>query len=103
MKKGAAIKVLTAAGTYKTNIGKFDTVLLHHKITGGVTGGFASLKMSNATDGTFIAHHGKGANIKSAATTASYTSIFEGVMDWVEITLTATDGTHEVTIQPIEL
>lgn len=103
MKKGIAKLVLSAAGTYKMYIGGFNALIVHHKITGGAAGGYASLKMSDASGGTFIAHHGKGTNIKAADTLTSYTSIFEGLMDYVEVTLAVTDGAHEVTIQPLEV
>lgn len=95
---------VTAAGDpVKRFVGPYNAVIVHHKIAGGSSGGFVSLKMGGKEDDTFIAHHGKGTNIKAAASATSYTAIFEGIMDWIEATLTVTDGTHTVTIQPINV
>lgn len=95
---------VTAAGDpVKRAVGPYNAVIVHHEISGGSTGGYVSLKMGGKEGSTFIAHHGKGTNIKSADTTTSYTAIFEGIMDFVEFTLNYTDGTHTVTIQPINV
>jgi len=106
-KKGSAKpthEAATSGSAVKSFIGPhFNAVLVKHKITGGSTGGYVSLKMDEKTDGTFIAHHGKGQNIKSADTTTSYYALFEAVDDYVEVTLNVTDGTHDVTITPINI
>lgn len=95
--------VVAAGDPVKRFMGPYNAVLVHHQITGGTTGGFVSLKMGGKEGGTFIAHHGKGTNIKAAASATSYTAIFEGLMDWIEVSLAVTDGTHTVTIQPINV
>jgi len=107
MKKGTAHvthKAVTQGSSVKVQVGKhFNSVLVHHAMTGQTTGGYVSLKMSDSDNGTFIAHHGKGTNIKSANSATGYTCIFEAVSDWVEVTLNYADGTHTVTVIPINV
>lgn len=106
MKKGIAQVIhdkVTAGGAVKRSIGPFNALIVHHYMTGVTSGGYVSLKMSNLTDGQFIAHHGDGAGIKSADTATSYTALFKGLMDHVEITLHRTDGEHHVICQPLML
>ena len=106
MKKGIAQVVhdgVTVGSAVKRNIGPFNALLVHHYMTGVTNGGYVSLKMSNLTGGQFVAHHGDGAGIKSADEANSYTALFKGLMDHVEITLSRTDGTHTVIIQPLVL
>ncbi len=81
----------------------FNALLVHHVIVGATTGGFVSLTMSGKDNGVFVAHHGEGTNIKTTATKDSYTSVFKGIMDWVKVVLNVTDGTHTVTVQPINI
>lgn len=95
--------VVAAGDAVKRYIRGYNAVIVHHEISGGAAGGFVGLKMGGKEDGTFIAHHGKGTNIKAAASATSYIAVFEGLMDWIEVSLTVTDGTHTVTIQPINV
>jgi hypothetical protein len=81
----------------------YNALLVHHVISGAAIGGYVSLKMGPAADGPFVAHHGEGTNIKAADVAVSYTALFKGIMDHVEITLARTDGTHTVTVQALNL
>jgi len=95
--------VTTGGTSQEIFCGGFNALLVHHVISGGSTGGYVSLQMSPKSLGTFVAHHGKGQNIKSAATANSYISLFEAIFDYVKLVLTVTDGTHTVIAQPINL
>lgn len=95
--------VTTGGTSQEIFCGGFNALLLHHVISGGTTGGYATIKMSPKSLGTFIDHHGKGQNIKNAATTTSYISLFEAIFDYIKVVLTVTDGTHTVIVQPINL
>ena len=106
MKKGMAQVThdgVTVGSAVKRNIGPFNALIVHHYMTGVTSGGYVSLKMSNLHDGQFVEHHGDGSNIKSADVATSYTALFKGLMDHVEITLNRTDGTHHVICQPLVL
>lgn len=108
MKKGAIKKThidATETGAVKMKMGPFNALIVHHRISGGgSTGGHVSLSLSpdNST-GSYVAHHGGGENIPSGAQANSYTALFTGLMDYVEVTLTATDKTHNVSVQPVQL
>jgi hypothetical protein len=80
-----------------------NALLVIHTMTGQTTGGFVRLedRFSGGTPG--LAHHGKGSNIKSAATATNYVSLFEGVSKIVGIDLQRTDGTHTVRVLPIRV
>ena len=94
----------TTGSAVKHYVGKhFNALLVKHVMSGTTSGGYVSLKQAEDTDATFVAHHGKGTNIKSSATAASYTALFEAVDDYVEVTLNVTDGTHDVTITPVNV
>jgi len=109
LKKGAAQVVYAAVAQApsekaKLHIGPFNALILHHYIAGNpATGGYVSLSMSDSPDGNFIAHHDVGDNLPAGNVTASYTALFRGLMDYVEIELHITDGEHTVTIQPLML
>jgi len=94
---------VTNGSNVKINCTGYNALLVHHYITGAITGGFVSIAMSGRDDGNFIAHHGDGYNIKAADSVDSYTSLFKGIMDYVSVNLSVTDGTHTVTIQPINI
>ncbi|MDI6814425.1 MAG: hypothetical protein QMD10_12970, partial [Desulfitobacteriaceae bacterium] len=82
----------------------FNALLLHHVITRTpATGGYATITMSPKSGGTFVAHHGDGQNIQTAAVTASYISLFRGILDYVKVVLNVTDGTHTVIVQPLNI
>lgn len=107
MKKGAA-KVVhrekTASVSAKVYIGhNYNALLVHHYMTGTTTGGHVNITMADKEDGNFIAHHGEGTNIQSNDTPNSYTALFKGVMDYINVDLQVTDGTHTVIIQPINI
>lgn len=95
---------VVAGSAVKHYVGKhYNALLVKHVMSGTTIGGYVSLKQAEETDGTFVAHHGKGTNIKGAAVAASYYAIFEAVDDYVEVTLNRTDGTHDVTITPVNV
>lgn len=107
MNKGAPETIFNAiagaSSPVKRQYKGYNALLVHHYMTGVTSGGYVGLKMGGSENSQFIAHHGKGTNIKSANVNASYTCLFEGIMDWVEITLNRTDGTHTVIIQPVNI
>ena len=106
MAKGAGRvthKAVTDGSAVKHSCKGYNALLIHHEMTGTTAGGYVSLAMGNEENGVYIAHHGKGNNIKSAALATNYTCIYEGIMDWVQVTLNRTDGTHTVTVQPINI
>jgi len=96
---------VTSGGTSREILcAGFNALLLHHVITGApATGGYATITMSPKSGGTFVAHHGDGQNIKGAAVTASYISLFRGILDYIKVVLTVTDGTHTVIVQPLNI
>jgi hypothetical protein len=82
----------------------YNALLVMHEIdNGGGAGGYVSLTIGDKKDGTYIAHHGEGSNIKAADQAASYTCIFKGVSDTVKVKLNRTSGTHNVRVQPINV
>lgn len=90
-------------GSVKISCAGYNALLVHHVMSGDGASGYVSLKMSYAESGSYIAHHGDGTNIKAENATASYISIFKGIMDWITVELHVSAGTHTVTVQPINI
>jgi hypothetical protein len=89
----------TAGGIRRVHADGANALLVLHKITGATSGGYVSLSL--LAGGVSVPHHGRGTNIKSAATPTSYAALFEGVTDEVEVVLNVTDGTHDVVVVPL--
>ncbi len=92
-------KAATSSSDYKTNIGPFTALIVHHEISGG--SGRVEVSMAPEQDGTYIAHHGYGIDLPATDKSTSYSCVFLGLMNWVNVKLVRTSGTHTVTIQPL--
>lgn len=106
MRKGFAKithNAVTKAGSVKMCVTGYNALIVHHKIADAAAGGYVSLKMSNEENGYFIAHHGEGTGAKTENSKTDYTCVFKGIMDFVEVTLNYTDGTHTVMVQAVNL
>ena len=107
MAKGAGTVIFKGetvnGATEKLNCPGYNAVIIKHTMTGQTTGGFVSAAMAEKPDGVFVAHHGEGTNISASAQAANYTAIIKGIMDHLEFTLNATDGTHTVVVQPVNI
>jgi len=106
MQKGAAVTAHLAAtqtADCKTSVGRHNALIVHHYMTGDGASGHVTLEMAPLPDGQMIDHHGKGTNIPTEDSNKSYTAIFEGLMDYVNVKLNCTAGTHTVVIQPLIL
>ncbi len=75
-------------------------LLVLHVISTATTGGRCSLQnCADAAGTTAVAHHGAGNNIQSANQTVSYSSIFYDCSEHAKLTLTVSNGSHDVYCQ----
>lgn len=84
-------------------VGKFNALMLMHEIRGEGAQGYLAMDIRYASGKYGVPHHGKGVNIKTDHQSNSYSSIYEGITDFVGITLHAKKGSHLVYAIPMNI
>lgn len=98
-----------ASGEVEVDCYGYNSLMIIHEMTGATTGGFVSVKCLHTRGTTGILHPAPagdsefGAKVKTAALNANYVSIYRGVPRFIGVTLTRTDGTHNIRAIPINL